>query len=181
MMRFAFGYFLVFVAILMFDLLLPGGSGAVGVADLVRMTLVLVVAPVVVSAVAAAIVQQVRPLRMFAPISTGTFGPGAFGFCAAMVVAVSLPFALVWMSPWIGENVIPATMSGVVAATSLVLLAARRPPGDCPRCGYDITHSLEFNRCPECGVDPMTAPTRRNRNERTTRKRRKVSANSVAL
>lgn len=40
--------------------------------------------------------------------------------------------------------------------TFLILLGTRRlRPGLCTSCRYDITHSINFNRCPECGTAIM--------------------------
>lgn len=40
--------------------------------------------------------------------------------------------------------------------TFLILLGTRRlRPGLCTSCRYDITHSINFGRCPECGTAIM--------------------------
>lgn len=38
----------------------------------------------------------------------------------------------------------------LVVATCVALFQPARRAGTCRRCGYDISHSLEVGRCPEC-------------------------------
>jgi hypothetical protein len=42
--------------------------------------------------------------------------------------------------------------SGALGTILSLLFCARVKPGLCARCQYDIRSSLEFGRCPECGL-----------------------------
>ncbi len=39
----------------------------------------------------------------------------------------------------------------MATVTVILLLGGRRRPGRCRGCAYDITASLDFGRCSECG------------------------------
>ncbi len=119
------------------------------------MVVELLIAPILVIAGLVGMVHQIRPLRMFQPKATGTFGPMRFGFLLGLVVAVLIPFALVGLIRWVDEAFIPALVTAVVSIPAFTLVARRCMPGYCARCGYDIRCSLEANRCPECGAVPM--------------------------
>lgn len=49
-------------------------------------------------------------------------------------------------------DILILVLSSSVATCLIVLLSPRIRAGLCARCRYDIRASLEFGRCPECGL-----------------------------
>jgi hypothetical protein len=49
------------------------------------------------------------------------------------------------------DGLILAAFAALSAWLAVWLLGGRLKPGLCRKCGYDISASLGFGRCPECG------------------------------
>ncbi len=156
MFRFVIGFTSLFFAIVIFEML-GSQSRIVQMFPklLWRWVLLVVIAPSFSVMAIAIMAHHLRPMRMFQPKATGTLGPMQFGLILGLIVAVLIPFALVWLVRWVDEAFIPALVTGVVSIPALTLVARRCVPGYCVRCGYDIRCSLDSNRCPECGAIPM--------------------------
>jgi len=94
---------------------------------------------------------------LFSPRTLVVIGASGKRAIVGWAVAVSglslvlIGLAALYLSPWLSDEVCVFLGSGV--ATAIVFLAIRRVvPGHCARCGYDITRSIDFGRCPECGT-----------------------------
>ena len=69
--------------------------------------------------------------------------------CALASVGMSYP-------QWLPRDDL-GTAGAAAIATAIVILGSRRlRPGMCATCAYDITRSIDYGRCPECGT-PLAA------------------------
>ena len=118
----------------------------------VTLAVVLCAAPVLVAWVAAGVTHGLSPRRMFDATLGSQFGPRALGILAAMLALVGTAAGLLLLGPTEHDGVI-LTANAVLGTFVVVrFLGRRRQPGRCIRCAYDISASLEFGRCPECGA-----------------------------
>lgn len=105
-----------------------------------------------VTAYATIMVFESRRRRLIFETAARRRAVGAFcGVLAAAMTILLSALAMAWLSFTISDVLILAVSSAL--ATALVLAFCRkRRPGRCVRCDYDISHSLDFGRCPECGT-----------------------------
>jgi uncharacterized membrane protein len=108
--------------------------------------------PSLFAALAAGMVQHRRPRRMFDPGACR----GARAFCCgvlASTLAVILGTLAMSSTPRSSQDALYIACASVVSSALVVwTLGGRRRPGFCLRCGYDVSASLAFGRCPECGA-----------------------------
>jgi hypothetical protein len=109
--------------------------------------------PVIAGTAAARAIHAVRPRRALRGAGRGAFST-CLGLNAAIlsVVATSLIYVVApGKSDPRGDAMILAGMTAIVCAAMVLLLGGRPRAGLCNKCGYDISASLNFGRCPECG------------------------------
>lgn len=122
--------------------------------------LLLLVAPVLFGWCAAYRVRLRSPRPLLFVPSPRPILSCAAGFVAGLLAlgATALMVFLRFSSPeW---DLVIVCICTYVAVSATARLLPRCRAGTCSQCGYDISASLMFNRCPECGR-PLMAPPRR--------------------
>ena len=119
----------------------------------VALAVVLCAAPIFVSWVTARVTHQLSPRRMFDATLGSQFGPRVLGILAATLALVGTAVGLLLLGPTKHNGVLLAANTVLGTFVVVRLFGRRRQPGRCIHCGYDISASLEFGRCPECGTE----------------------------
>ncbi len=151
MIRFALGFSLPFSALFTTNLVLNQWYRWYGATHYVLAVVTLCGIPTLCAVAVAAIMHYRRPRRMFQGHTGRPIAPLTCGIAIALLaVTLSVPVVVV------ADEQVPD--AALLAAASLVstmlvmLLTAKRRPGLCIRCGYDLRSSLNSGRCPECGL-----------------------------
>ena len=118
----------------------------------VALAVVLCAAPVLVSWVTARVTHQLSPRRMLDATLGSRFGARVLGILSAMLALVGTAVGLRLLGPTEHDGVILTANAALGTFVVLKIFGRGRQPGRCIRCGYDISASLEFGRCPECGT-----------------------------
>lgn len=150
MTRFVAGYFALFMAVFLTTTLRGLGPGVALPRDS-WLWLSLCAAPTLSASATAEFLQHLRRRALFHRDAGRTLAPIIYGLVAAAVTVVIAALAFVWLSPRTGDVLILVTSAALSAAIVLFCCRKRRP-GRCVRCDYDVSHSLDFGRCPECGT-----------------------------
>jgi hypothetical protein len=150
MMRFVFGFSSVFLACAIWTRVnLPAPNPF---PDLTTLLIRYVAAATFTSLAVASLVNYTWPRRFLTSRSGGTSAMfvGAFSACLSALLA-GLFFAFI--SSDVPQQGFPILIASTATCTFIVLRLTPGPRcGRCTRCGYDISASLCFGRCPECGT-----------------------------
>ena len=125
---------------------------SVDVGRFVALAAVLCAAPVLVAWVTARVMHQLSPRRMLDATVGSRFGPRVLGILAATLALVGTAVALLLLGATEHDGVILPANAVLGTLVVVRFVGRRRQPGRCIRCGYDISASIEFGRCPECGT-----------------------------
>jgi len=151
MTRFVAGYFALFMAVfLATPTLSVVGPGVVLPTDS-WLWFSLCAAPTLGAFATASFLQHRRRRVLFHRDAGRTVVPIIGGLVAAAMTVMIASLAFVWLSSRTSDVLILVTSASL--ATAIVMFVCRkRRLGRCVRCDYDISHSLDFGRCPECGT-----------------------------
>lgn len=109
--------------------------------------------PLACACLPAVLVDYWRPRAMFDPHVKPLLAPLAAGLGSGCLAVALTSAAFVVFRSEAGDDAVFMAGSAAISSTCVVLLFSRtRQPGRCARCNYDISHSLDFGRCPECGT-----------------------------
>lgn len=95
--------------------------------------------------------QFLRPMRMFAPSGESATFQVTYGMVAGgLAILISL-FSVALLDHALPDYAITSLSTSIAC---VIVLRATRPirPGLCIRCEYDLRRSLDYGRCPECGL-----------------------------
>src|SRR5262249_11707995 len=115
-------------------------------------TLAVGVVPITATAGAAIIVHACSPRRIFDVRALRSSAAGALGVVSGLLALTLGGLLAATFDPWVNNATWLAGTSLFSACIVLVTLARRRMVGCCAHCDYDISASLAYGRCPECGM-----------------------------
>lgn len=150
MVRFALGVALTGCAIILLTVIERYGK-RIDVSETLGLAMTLVVFPTCCAAVVISVWHEKSPRKVFLQVSSSTSQlvlsgvlVGIFGWCMTLGGILAL------------DSFVPDGLTigcSFALATALALKLMRPPvPGHCMKCDYDLRTSLEFGRCPECGL-----------------------------
>ncbi|OWY70714.1 hypothetical protein B7486_14000 [cyanobacterium TDX16] len=150
MVRFAAGIALTGCAIILLNVIDEIRHG-IDVSEIFEQAMVLVIFPTCCAAVVISVWHERSPRKVFLQVSSST---------PQLVLSGLLVGILGWGMTLGGilalDSFVPDGLTigcSFVLATALALWRMRPPaPGHCMKCDYDLRTSLEFGRCPECGL-----------------------------
>ena len=150
MVRFAAGIALTGCAIILLNVIERYGS-RIDISETIGLVMTLVVFPTCCAAVVISVWHEKSPRKIFLQVSSST---------PRLVLSGLLVGILGWGMTLGGilalDSFVPDGLTigcSFVLATALALWRMRPPaPGHCMKCDYDLRTSLEFGRCPECGL-----------------------------
>ncbi len=151
MIRFALGFFMPFAALFTTNLVMNQWHRWYGGQHYAFAAVTLCGVPTLCALAVAAIMHHRRPRRMFQRHTGRPIAPLACGLTSALV-AVALTVPLVVVSSETVPDAALLAAASLLGTMLVMLLAARRRPGHCIRCDYDLRSSLGSGRCPECGL-----------------------------
>jgi len=140
-----------------------GKGGAFNASNWIVLAGTLVAIPGVSASLAAGAAQVLRPRRWFTIHGSGWKRVVLLGLLAG---AISIPISALalyfanrtsFTTDWTrhyGARVPDGWITGVCSLLTAALIVRMMPvcrPGECRGCGYDVSHSLDSGRCPECG------------------------------
>ena len=119
-----------------------------------RLSMALCFLPAFTTAAVALLINSVSPRVLFATSSRHRLAPMLRGLATAATGIGLTAIAVTYLERRLPDE--GCVILGAAASTAIGLLLCRRTrPGHCANCGYDITRSIAFGRCPECGT-PLT-------------------------
>jgi len=108
--------------------------------------------PTLASASIALLIHTLRPRRLFDSPTSQSLKPILLGIVTGLTSLGSVLLALSPLGINANDTLILISSSVGVTFIILMLFGGCRQCGHCRRCGYDIRMSLEFGRCPDCGM-----------------------------
>ncbi len=151
MIRFCVGCLTVFAAAFATTVVWSGRQSSLGVEDCFSLGLALLAWPLLSASAVAALLNVRRPRLVFDRRAGRRLKPFALGVLTALLGIVIAALLLVWIDRYAPDALIFAASSALAALAVVSPLRAARP-GMCIACGYDIRASIDFGRCPECGL-----------------------------
>lgn len=100
-------------------------------------------------------IQYLSPRRALGDGTTGDGRPMLVGVTSAVCSVVVASLLMVLFADAVPGSVTLAATTTLCTSIVVGLSCRRHQPGRCGRCGYDISGSLPFGRCPECGGSLM--------------------------
>ena len=152
MRSFLQGFAIVMFGVYAWTVLADVADRSVDGGRFVALAVVLCAAPVLISWFTARVTHQLSPRRMLDATLGSRFGPRVLGILAGTLALVGTAVALHLLGPMEHDGVILAANAALGTFVVVRLFSRRRQPGRCIRCAYDISASLDFGRCPECGT-----------------------------
>lgn len=117
--------------------------------NMIELGMVLCVIPIIGAGGTAYMVHRLFPRRIFDGLRH-SWSPYFYGMFTSVITITATAFLLVW-KPMLPESFSLLIVSMVTTLFMVVIFCTRRRVGFCLHCEYDITASLSFGRCPECG------------------------------
>ena len=152
MYRFVQGFAAVFAVILLWNTWMDATDDAVNLRRIGSLAMGLCLLPTLGAWGTARLVHTLRPRRLFdAPLRDG-YRPFFCGVIAAMITIVVLMVMLNPLGRMVGQAHYIVSAAVLVCLIILMLVCRKRQSGNCIDCGYDISASIVFGRCPECGA-----------------------------
>lgn len=150
MFRFVLGFLSIMLAIFLWDVGVGIESRTVQAERLAKVMALLCLIPALAAWGTARTIHTLSPRRVFDGVLAHRLMPLLLGCLAACTTIAATSATVVWLTPAVSGLVSFSVLSAAITGC-LVLLCRRRRAGSCRGCGYDISASLEFGRCPECG------------------------------
>jgi hypothetical protein len=150
MKSFIFGVSLPFLAEAAYIGWSVGRFGVMRPKEIGALAILLLVIPPVAAWMAAALMQLRRARRLLSRSRRGFVAPLLLGVFAGSLTLGLLGFELYYADRFLPDAVIVGVTTFLITAL-LIAVLPRLKPGRCRACNYDISASLDFNRCPECG------------------------------
>ena len=152
MFRFVLGFFSVVVAIIIWEICIDGIAGNIRTDRLARLVPLICLIPTLVAWGVAHTIHTILPRRVFDRVLVSSAKPLLLGILVSCInVAITSVF-IAWFNPPVNDMALYGILSAMSTAC-VVLLCRRRQAGYCRGCGYDISASIDFGRCPECGSE----------------------------
>jgi len=118
-----------------------------------RVFILVGVLPLVTYALTAFIFDSISPRRRRRGIyrsKTNVFTAGVIVLLWYFLTSAGLSFA----SNWLRDEYL-VILASLLSFLTVAPFTIKALPGECRSCGYDITRSVAYGRCPECGVAGM--------------------------
>lgn len=150
MVRFAAGISLTGCLLVLWNVIDQYGH-RIDVSETFGLAMTLVVFPTCCAAVVISVWQEKRPRKVFLQVSSSTPKLLLAGFLVGALGWAMTLGGIIGLDSFVPDGV--TIGSSFAFATALALWLMRPPvPGHCLSCDYDLRTSLEFGRCPECGL-----------------------------
>jgi len=150
--NFLFGYACVLLALFGWNLYLMIDEPFYQGRDYTLLMFRLICAPLFGTAGVVVLLQQFRPRKVLDRSRQGTFMPFAYGAVAAMLAVGVASVPIAYSNGSFFDAISLGVCSAMATAVILLVGSRRRRPGCCLGCGFDIRASIDFGRCPECGL-----------------------------
>lgn len=150
MVRFAAGIALTGSLLVLWNVMGQYGDH-INVINTIGLVMTLVVFPTCCAAVVISVWHEKRPRKAFMQVSSSTLRLLIAGFLVGALGWAMTLGGIIGLDSFVPDGVIIGCSFAL--ATALALWRMRSPvPGHCLSCDYDLRTSLDFGRCPECGL-----------------------------
>ncbi len=155
MRRFVMGFAMTMCAVLAWNMALDMINGAVDPLRYAAWFVSLCGFPTALAGGTARAIQYLSPRRALGDGWTGDGRPMLVGVTSAVCSVVVTSLLMVLFADTVPGSVTLAATTMLCTSIVVGLSCRRHQPGRCGCCGYDISGSLQFGRCPECGGSLM--------------------------
>lgn len=151
MIRFGCGCLTPFAALFATTVVWTGRQYPLAAEECFSFGLALLAWPLLSASATAALVNVRRPRLVFDRRAGRRLQPFALGVLTGLLGIVLAALLIIWVDDYAPDGLIFAASSALAALAVVAPLRAARP-GLCIACGYDLRASIDFGRCPECGL-----------------------------
>lgn len=151
MFRFAGGCFTIFSAVFVVNVAGNHWYRTYDVVDFLQTALSLCIIPSLSAVAVSHMIHRQYPRRLFDANAGHPIRPVLCGFAAALLALIIATPCVVLLDRFLNDAVILGAASPL--STGFIMrFCAKKKPGLCTHCGYDLRGSLDIGRCPECGL-----------------------------
>ena len=122
------------------------------VVDWIRLAVSIALIPAIVCVATAGLIHINRPRRALLRAARCRVYAAMLGASSALLALSGAIAVITLYNRRVSDELVFGACAFLATLICVPLFTRRPRPGRCLRCRYDITHSTNYGRCPECGL-----------------------------